>query len=184
LQVTGAGVLNVTNNYQLLINSSQQFASTSTVTNRWGIYQGGVNDTNYFAGKVLINTLVSNGSALQVNGNITPTTTLTNRIGSDTLHYNFINVTGVINLTSGPLSVTGTSGVYINTDFSGVPVINANTARNVIIDGVNTGRKLVVYGQQEWVTSTATGVHTTSGNHLPIWVNGVQYWLALLNPPI
>lgn len=184
VKATAGSALRIVNNYQLLINSSQQFSGSTTVTNRWGIYQAGANDYNYFSGNVLINTLVSNGSALQVNGNITPTTTLTNRIGSDTLHYNFINVTGVINLTASPLSVTGTNGVYINTDFSGVPVINANTGRNVIIDGVNTGRKLVVYGQQEWVTSTATGVHTTSGNHLPIWVNGVQYWLALLNPPV
>jgi hypothetical protein len=33
-------------------------------------------------------------------------------------------------------------------------------------------------------TTVATGVHTTSGNHLPIVVNGVTYWLALLNPVI
>jgi len=181
LQRTGAGVLNVTNNYQLLVNSSQQFASSSTVTNRWGIYQAGLNDTNYFAGKVLINTLVSNGSALQVNGNITPTTTLTNRIGSDSLHYNFINVTGVINLTTSPLNITGTSQVYINTDF-GAAVAIFTTSKNVLLGtSTDTGRKLVINGNVEILTTTATGVHTATTQHLPIYVNGTLYYLQLLN---
>jgi len=43
---------------------------------------------------------------------------------------------------------------------------------------------LLVNGEQEWTLTVGTGTHTTSGNHLPVWVNGVQYWLALLNPPI
>jgi hypothetical protein len=50
--------------------------------------------------------------------------------------------------------------------------------------GNDSSRKLQIVGEAEFITTVGTGTHTTSGNHLPIWVNGVQYWLALLNPPI
>jgi hypothetical protein len=95
LQRTGAGVLNVTNNYQLLVNSSQQFASTSTVTNRWGVYQNGANDNNYFAGKINIgnsNTTI-NTSTLNVSGTsqfISTSTTGTSIIlGNTSFQWNF-----------------------------------------------------------------------------------------------
>ena len=68
LQNTGSGVLQVTNNYQLLINSSQQFASTSVVSNRWGIYQAGANDNNYLASALSIGVTVLNGQKLNVEG--------------------------------------------------------------------------------------------------------------------
>jgi len=68
LQNTGSGVLQVTNNYQLLINSSQQFASTSVVANRWGIYQAGANDNNYLASALSIGVTVLNGQKLNVEG--------------------------------------------------------------------------------------------------------------------
>jgi hypothetical protein len=191
---TNGSAIRIVNNYQLLINSSQQFSGSTTVTNRWGIYQAGANDVNYFAGKILLNKTTDDntGAILQVKGSITV---------SDIDNY-FINLgteIGLIKKIYNPpfiafrsdrdiifaTSING-GGLSINDIYDKVFTIKSFTY-NVII-GTNpsndTGRKLQLYGQQEWITPTATGVHTTSGNHLPIWVNGVQYWLALLNPPI
>lgn len=89
----GGSALTITNNYQLLINASNEFASTATITNRWGIYQGGANDENYFAGTVNINNLVPNSSKLNVIGTsqfISSTTAGTSLIfGNSAFQWNF-----------------------------------------------------------------------------------------------
>ena len=54
-----------TNSYSLYIPAT---GGSGTVTNKWGIYQLGTNDKNYFAGKVLINTNTDAGYLLDVNG--------------------------------------------------------------------------------------------------------------------
>jgi|GEM_PF-2111423 len=51
-QKTGAGLTTFTNRYGLLINDYNEFTAGNTYTNRWGIYQAGLNENNFFAGKV------------------------------------------------------------------------------------------------------------------------------------
>ena len=58
----------VTNNYGLLINDQTANTGTVTYTNRWGIYQEGASDTNYFAATTLVGTTVNAGYKLDVNG--------------------------------------------------------------------------------------------------------------------
>jgi len=152
VKATAGSALRIVNNYQLLINSSQQFSGSTTVTNRYGIYQDGINDKNYFAGQVFINSTTQKlaGDTLYVNG---------------TLRSEFI-------VSEQTMYCKGT----------GLRILNGNV---VVGDVVDSGRLLIVGGEQEWKSITlGTGSHTTSGNHLPVWVNGVKYWLALLNPPI
>ena len=48
------GTLTITNAYSLLINDLNDYGSGFTFTNRWGIYQDGASDNNYFKGKVII----------------------------------------------------------------------------------------------------------------------------------
>ena len=60
--------INVTNNYALVINDQTAGLGTVTYTNRWGIYQEGASDKNYFNGNTLIKSTVDSGQALQVNG--------------------------------------------------------------------------------------------------------------------
>ena len=56
-QVAGStSVITRTDHYQLLINGTNQFGAT-TITNRWGIYQVGSVDTNYFAGRMILDNL-------------------------------------------------------------------------------------------------------------------------------
>jgi hypothetical protein len=67
--ISSTGKLSIGQYYSLLINPSDYFANSPIITgNRWGIYQAGANDVNYFAGKLLMNTTVSNGYNLEVNG--------------------------------------------------------------------------------------------------------------------
>lgn len=60
--------VNITNNYAILINDQTTGTGTVTYTNRWGIYQEGASDLNYFNGNLLIKTTTNSGEALQVNG--------------------------------------------------------------------------------------------------------------------
>jgi hypothetical protein len=60
--------VNITNNYALLINNQTTGTGTVTYTNRWGIYQEGASDLNYFAANTLIGSTVNNGDKLQVTG--------------------------------------------------------------------------------------------------------------------
>jgi hypothetical protein len=64
---TGSAV-SVTNNYALLINNQTANTGTVTYTNRWGVYQEGSSDLNYFAANVLIGSSTNSGQALQVTG--------------------------------------------------------------------------------------------------------------------
>ena len=144
-------------------------------------------------GKLWINRTTDDGTGakLQVNGSIKVTDiddyfiNLGDEVGLLKKLYNppfiaFRNDRDIIfaNSTNGVIS--------INNSYDKVFTIKSST-HNVII-GTNpttdTSRKLQLYGEQEWITPISTGSHTTSGNHLPIWVNGVKYWLALLNPVV
>jgi len=60
--------VNITNNYAILINDQTTGTGTVTYTNRWGIYQEGASDLNYFNGNLLIKSTTNSGEALQVNG--------------------------------------------------------------------------------------------------------------------
>lgn len=60
----------ITNNYGLLINDQTANTGTVTYTNRWGIYQEGASDLNYFAANTLIGTTVNAGYKLDVNGSV------------------------------------------------------------------------------------------------------------------
>lgn len=61
-QKTGAGITTFTNRYGILINDFNEFTAGNTYTNRWGIYQAGLNENNFFAGKVGIGSGYSPGT--------------------------------------------------------------------------------------------------------------------------
>jgi hypothetical protein len=67
---TGAiRTLTITNAYSLLLNPLDDYGSGFNFTNRWGIYQAGPSDTNYFAANVGIGTDAPQ-SALHINADI------------------------------------------------------------------------------------------------------------------
>jgi hypothetical protein len=60
--------VNITNNYALLINDQTTGTGTVTYTNRWGIYQEGASDLNYFAGNSLYGTTTNVGAKISIAG--------------------------------------------------------------------------------------------------------------------
>ena len=62
----GTGTLTVTNAYGLLINDLNEYGVGFTQTNRWGIYQAGTSDNNYFGGQVLIGSTAAAGDLLNL----------------------------------------------------------------------------------------------------------------------
>ena len=218
VKATAGSALRIVNNYQLLINSSQQFSDSTTVTNRWGIYQDGANDVNYFAGNLSIGTSVLNGQKLNVQGSGRFVTDLfidnTSAGGQSLLTFGYsyglrLKI-GYVTSGSPVLQNNVQYGQIIFDDFGNFNIASRsnypsglnfyttlttssgyseaarfeNTGSLLIGTTTNTNAvKLKVNGEQEWSNITyGTGTHTTSGNHLPIWVNGTKYWLALLNP--
>ena len=91
--------LTITNAYSHLINPLDDYGSGFTFTNRWGIYQAGASDTNYFAANSLFGTTVNAGYRVDING--------TARVsGIATLAANYTNIGTQLNF--GPTS-TGSS---------------------------------------------------------------------------
>ena len=64
-----SGTLTITNAYSHLINALDDYGAGFTFTNRWGIYQAGASDKNYFAANVLLGSVVDNGNRFQLTGN-------------------------------------------------------------------------------------------------------------------
>ena len=62
------GILTITNAYSHLINALDDYGSGFTFINRWGIYQAGASDLNYFAANMLLGSTTNNGNRLQVTG--------------------------------------------------------------------------------------------------------------------
>jgi hypothetical protein len=52
-RTSGTSTITVTNNYGLLINDQNSYTHAA-ITNRWGVYQEGADDNNYFRAKVII----------------------------------------------------------------------------------------------------------------------------------
>jgi len=190
--ITSTGRLSIGQYYCLLINPSDYFANSPIITgNRWGIYQAGPNDNNYFAAKVLIGTTTPSTYILEVADNSKISTAFIGTIFSlsTTATFSHFSRSGgnysFLSESTGSTILNTFGTGLIEFRYGNVNKFTMFPNGNVLIGGTSdTTRKLTVYGQQEWVTTVATGSHTTSGNHLPVWVNGVQYWLALLNPVI
>jgi hypothetical protein len=188
IKATAGNAINITNNYQLLINSSQQFSGSTTVINRWGIYQGGTNDINYLNANTIIggSSPIDNGNKLQIAGNIVPTASYLYTLGTASLHFTNVFTQTIFNAISPALALTASAGIIaFSTKANTSEIARFENETGNLLLGTTTNVnsvKLKVVGEQEFILTVGTGTHTTSGNHLPIWVNGVKYWLALLNP--
>jgi len=62
------GILTISNAYGFLLNDLNDYGAVFTFTKRWGIYQAGVSDNNYFAANVLIGSTTNLTQKLQVTG--------------------------------------------------------------------------------------------------------------------
>jgi hypothetical protein len=93
----GSNTPTITNYFGLLLNDSAEYSTWVAITNRWGIYQHGSGDNNYFAGKVMVGTttvptqlMYVNGTSyfngnMTVNGTITELSTINIKTNVETL---------------------------------------------------------------------------------------------------
>jgi hypothetical protein len=149
--------LNVTNNYGLLINNQDAATGTITYTNRWGIYQEGASDLNYFAANTLIGTTTNNGSKLQVNGTAT--------ISSSVIAGNYYITAG----SAGTFGLADLSAA-IQTYSGGVSPINSilfYTAGAEIMRLTNTGLGI---GTSSPVANTPLTLQGASGYTDLLWL--------------
>jgi hypothetical protein len=84
----------ITNAYQLLINDTGAYGHTFSFTNRWGIYQEGINDRNYLAGNLMLNSTTDTGQILQINGAIRVNGQASGSAGGSSGNHLIINVDG------------------------------------------------------------------------------------------
>jgi hypothetical protein len=94
--------LTITNAYSHLINALDDYGAGFTFTNRWGIYQAGTSDKNYFAGNILSGSTTDTGEKLQITGTSLFTDKMT--ISKNQNAFTFINVS---NTTSGSNAISG-----------------------------------------------------------------------------
>jgi hypothetical protein len=146
---TGAGLTTFTNRYGILINDYNEFSPGNTYTNRWGIYQAGLNESNFFAGKV------------GIGSGYTPGTYQLDVIGT-------VRISNVLTFTNA--STGGTGSLYIGigdiTPFGG----NRNIQIGNFSGSIYTGTRNVTLGSSTILT-TASNVVQIGNNSLS---NGSQ----------
>jgi len=182
--------LTITNAYSLLLNPLDDYGAGFTFTNRWGIYQAGASDKNYFAANVLIGSTTDTGQKLQVtgtsrlNGNTTVGGFLSASSYLECLNNIFIN--GITHNTS--LITDNTGSGFTRLAFSGgTPsftiglttgyTFNLSTAtRNICIDDNIVGTPVVL------ASSILTLVSTTKGFLPPRMTNAQR--TAISSPAV
>jgi hypothetical protein len=199
--------VNITNNYALLINNQTTGTGTVTYTNRWGIYQEGASDLNYFAGNLLLGSTVNTGEKLQVTGtaivsssitaaSFIPTgssvpvngmylsSTNTLSFSTNTTEYLRIGSTGLI-ATYNTLEATSSTNASV-TLAGGLGVLkNIRTSQNIIAEGANgtiaslNGGDLQVYNTGNSIFSR---ISNTSVGSLTFQVNGGSLLTAMTIP--
>jgi len=125
---TGSAI-NVTNNYALLLNDQTPNTGTVTYTNRWGVYQEGASDLNYFASNVLIGTNVNSGNKLELVG--------TARVNFSASPDTYRNLQVTYPSTFATRLTIGASNFYIENDGSPETFTFVNTTGSGIFDWKN-----------------------------------------------
>ena len=164
--------INITNNYGLLLNDQTTGTGTVTYTNRWGIYQEGASDLNYFAANMLLGSTTNSGQRLQVTGTALFTGVLTGNANINGLTISNNNSNPVIgsdgtNVTIGSnqlyrivfssnrINLNATDGI---STISSMSVSSANNGSVYIGGNANPSAKLQVAGSITAASLLAQGV--------------------------
>jgi hypothetical protein len=174
LQILGnykgsTGIATITNAYGLLINNIDDYTSGFAFTNRWGIYQAGASDSNYFAGKIVTGSTTVSTFQLDVNG--------TARVTGLFLADAGINLTGSATFGSALRITLSNNAGLIRSVLSGgggtVDLIKLNSSNQIEIGGVNlqdttfpSGYSTIV-GNTTRVVSSIFTINSTTLGFLP-----------------
>ena len=167
--------INITNNYGILINDQTTGLGTVNYTNRWGIYQEGISDLNYFAGNTLIGTTVNSGDKLNVlgNGNFASTLGSVRILPSDTINGITLSTTNAGNTSTliirnrpvgtafNSIGSSGTNNQYLQ--ISGGSGFNGQGLQLLSSAGANGNTRLIIDTLEVARVSPANFSVTTSG---------------------
>jgi len=143
------GILTITNAYSHLINALDDYGAGFTFTNRWGIYQAGASDVNYFAANVLIGSSTNSGEKVIINGTLkvlnanillSNNWALTGRNFADTLNLSLIS------RNTSDRVIIDPDGYGTNIGGGGSVIINAAGGNLLIGTTIDAGQKLQVNG--------------------------------------
>ncbi len=188
---SATGILTITNVYSYLINALDDYGAGFSFTNRWGIYQAGASDKNYFAANMLLGSTTDNGQKLQVTG--------TSRFSGQ---VNIFDTTQSTSSSTGCLVLDGGLGVAKNIFTNGNIITNSgniaalngglievyNSGNSNFFDIKSTNGDFVLrtnVGSSAFnsLTVTNTGntlIGTTTDNGLKLQVTGQSYFSSNL----
>lgn len=137
-----SGTLYVGNYFGLLINASDE-RTAFNISNKWGVYQEGQNDLNYFRSKVLIGSNVDQlNGVLQVTGAATFSSSVTagGNIQTDGAANKYVKSTGFISNQLGQLSDFGANdGGFYFVAGGGVQFVAGGANRMLLTSSGNLG---------------------------------------------
>lgn len=171
-----AANITYTNYYGLLMNNLDEWGGV-TFTNRWGIYQAGASDNNYFAGKVNIGSNTVTSDALNVTGTskFSSSITASGRVNIVNTGYGWLHTTNSTydqyllsqSLTNGFLITTGKNGAftipYLALGVNDGETIRINNAGNVGIGTASPGFTLDVNSGTAGSTASFNSNRTGGG---------------------
>jgi hypothetical protein len=158
--------VNITNNYAILINDQTTGTGTVTYTNRWGIYQEGASDLNYFNGNLLIKSTTNTGQALQVTGTAIVSSSMTSAsfiptgagVPVNGLFLPAANSIGLATNTTERVRINASGQIGLATATIGSTLqVNGNAAIGYSVSTVAPTNGLIVAGQVGVGVSPAVG---------------------------
>jgi hypothetical protein len=156
----------ITNRYGYLVNNLDEYSAGHTYTNRWAFYNAGINDNNFFAGKVGIGSgyvpstfqLDVNGTA-RVSGDVVfgnATLGGTNGQGQITLGKIVMNYEGLFSFSSAyGLRIQGTSANSGTIQIDGSLIRMFTTSSAGIDFSVPSSKNLLIKKQQGGADTTS-----------------------------
>jgi len=171
----GTGTLSVTNAYGLIVNNIDDYAAGFTYTNRWGIFQQGSSDNNYFAGKIITGTSTT-VSTYQLD--VTGTARITNSL-------DLAGASNYIKLSASGTGASGTSTIFLySSNFTGyllnVAIRNDDTSYGAGLRG--KGGSIAPYGYFISTNGAASAADTDVAfmafNSKSISINGVTEYAS------
>ena len=186
-RVFTSSVTAVTNSYGILINNASARIAL-TYTNRWGIYQEGALDNNYFAGKVNIGISTIGTEALKVTGtaSISSAITASSFVKSGGTASEILAADGSV-ITAGT-GITISGGTINSSGGGGTNIYNSDGTLTADRTLTSNGNILKILGGKEFLANEQTALileTSTTGKELILSlnntsINGKNYLLRSL----
>jgi len=189
------GILTITNAYSHLINALDDYGAGFTFTNRFGIYQAGASDINYFAGQTLIGSAVNTGggsgklivgsstadNGIQIFGANSPSLRIDNAQSGGTQRFIIGLATSTNNFIQGATAgqfciTTASSGAILFGMWQSInasEVMRISTASNLIVGSTtDNGQKLQITGDGYFSANVGIGISAPLTYKTSIYKNG------------